>query len=184
MLAAGLLAPMVASFSAFPFIPIVIGSALFMMMGAGLVGLLSFQCLGCLLPLAAVANCRDNSISAQWREMGRTYAFLWRAPLRAGAFGLALLLCYAVLALALSFPTQAAYFFFLYFNPVAPGVIPLPVSIGASVYGIIVQGIIWPFIFAALTLFWYDCQVRWQGADMRLRLERLRSAMDSADSAA
>lgn len=56
------------------------------------------------------------------------------------------------------------------------GALPPHVSIVASFWANLANMVLWPYIIAIVTLFWYDCQVRSEGRDLRFYLtERLSS---------
>jgi hypothetical protein len=52
--------------------------------------------------------------------------------------------------------------------------IPLHLQIGINLWGVLTSFILLPFYSSAITLMWYDCQVRKEGLDLRLWLYRLK----------
>lgn len=177
VLATGTLAYLFATLGPWALVAVMGGLVAGVGLGAAILALAGFQCLCCLLPLAAIASETQTTVNAQWRALFRSYRLIGCQPLRAGAFGLMLLMAYSALSLALSLPSQIASFMALSTSHMT--VMPVSVSIGLNLYGMVVSALVWPFIFAALTLFWYDCQVRSEGADLGLRVQRLRQGLVS-----
>jgi hypothetical protein len=61
-----------------------------------------------------------------------------------------------------------------------PGVFPLHVQIVANLWSNLVNIFLVPLMLGAATLFWYDCKVRREGLDLRLRFNRLVNGRPSA----
>ncbi len=141
--------------------------------GIGLVVLISLQGIFCFFPVVAAANARQER-GEILASCGHAFRLMFRNFPRALLFGFLLFVLFTTLSLAMSMPIQMWTLFELMFNRVGePGVIPFHVSVVANIYQILVGTVLWPFIFTALTLLWYDCRVRSDGLDLRLSLYRL-----------
>lgn len=141
--------------------------------GLGLITLVSLQMVICYLPVVAVINSRPErgAITSAFKH---SFRLIFRNFPRAVLFGLLMFILSTTLSFAMSMPIQMWNLFELLFNRAGePGVVPFHVSVVSSLYSILIGTILWPFIFAGLTLFWYDCRVRSGGLDIHLALARL-----------
>lgn len=139
--------------------------------------LITYQIFLCLFPLVAIATSPGEGV---FKAMAHSLRLLFTHSKRALIFGSLLLTLYFLLALILQLPSL--FWLAMEFQRLStqqeltsPGVIPLHLSVASHIWSSLTHIILWGFMFAAITLFWYDCQVSSEGLDIRLALEGFKA---------
>ncbi|MCE3234748.1 MAG: hypothetical protein K0Q50_928 [Vampirovibrio sp.] len=137
------------------------------------IGLISFQGFFFTLPLIAISTAQNSDISV-WTIFRQAYRFLFRNLVRLTAFGLTLFFFSSVITTVLMSPL----WIWAVMEMTRLGVsqqhsIPLHVQSIMNIYSSLTGLLILPFHISALTLLWYDCQVRQEGLDLKIWFRRL-----------
>lgn len=136
---------------------------------------------------ASLDHIAEDGISV-FRTMGAFFGMMFRNLPRVAAFGLALMVFYAFLALFLQIPMFIWLSFELHqlsLNPesLSSAVLPMHVHLISQLWSSLVNAIVWSFTFASITLFFYDCKVRTEGLDMKLTLANFEASASQRLSA-
>ncbi len=145
------------------------------------VSLLSVQAGLCLFPVVGMANTDQRGFFVILESALKSYGLLGANIFRMILFAILLFVIYMVLSVAMSLPLQTWFILEMIFNPPAgdPTNIPLHKSLLMTIYQAMTFSVIWPYIFAAITVFWYDCRVRSEALDIRLSLHRMNERLKS-----
>ncbi len=168
----------------FQFLFAIIAIVLFIIGGGlvalSLVSIITIQAALCLFPIVGAANTNKTGF-LEVIESGLQSLRLLRTNLfRTLVFGFLLFVLYTVLSLAMTLPLQTWFILEVIFNrPDDLTLVPIHKSLMMSIYQALTFSILWPYIFAAITLFWYDCRVRSEGLDLRLMLHQMNERFKS-----
>jgi len=151
-----------------------IGGAVMTLAGLAII---SFQMMMSFLPLVCAGS---GDYDQKWgfsESLGYAMRMLFANLPRAVVFGMLLIVFWCVLAAVLQLPIGIWMGIELrrLDDAVQPGTLPLHVSFVVNLLTSIIKTAMTPFGFCTLTLFWYDCQVRKEGADLALWLDKLHN---------
>lgn len=129
--------------------------------------------------LDAWLNYWSTNISKTFHTVSASLRTLFANLLRSCRFGALLLLLYMAMVLLLHVPVfiwmAVEYERLTSLRETMPGVVPLHITLVFQVWSSLVASVVWSYMFAAVTLFLYDCKIRTEGLDFRLMLDRLKS---------
>lgn len=137
------------------------------------IGLISFQGFFFTLPLIAVSTAQNTNVPLG-RSLKQAYRFLFKNLVRLTVFGLVLFFFSAAVTAVLMSPA----WIWAVMEMARLGVsqqhhIPLHVQSVINIYSSLTSLLMLPFHISALTLLWYDCQVRQEGLDLKIWFNRI-----------
>lgn len=138
------------------------------------ISLISFEGFFLVFPFMALSTAPSDQPLAWPRRIGAAYRLLLNNMPRAILFALALFGFGLVMSSVLNVPA----FLWMWLEMTRLGLsqqhhAPLHVNIILNLWSSATHLILTPFYISAVTLFWYDCQVRKEGLDLRLWFENL-----------
>jgi hypothetical protein len=145
-----------------------------------LYGLFVLQILMTVMPISAFGSLPPGK--GLVKQSFRSIRALMADPGRSLLYGSVLMVFYVFLVMFLQTPMYIYWGFEFQRLSNTPelltsGVLPMHLYVVTHIWSSLVNAVVWSFMFACLSLFYYDCQVRQGALDLRLRLAQLAERM-------
>lgn len=127
-------------------------------------------------PVTSLLTAQEGGKKSVWRHIGDSYKLLFRYFPGVVTFSIGLLL----LSWTMMGVMAAPAYLWMIIEMTRTGfdshhTIPLYAQTILNIWSSLTNLVMMPFLISAMTLFWYDCQVRGQGLDIRLWLDKIRN---------